>query len=538
MTLLTITLSVILPTPLKVNAIDDNTNNYLYVIGIIASYAGIDIDVDEVLNQFPDFIDDVIDLAIDIYDELAEEYGWTNDTQSGHSGSGSHRDPNVIDMADDLERYLNYISNQLQPFNPVGIGVNYKFVLCMVRAISRWYDEHYQSQGSSSSAPSGMSILHGDISSSSGSIDFYTENSFSFTFPTISTSSNTTSIVEFALNDCIITFYFNPTNDLYLGLVGNSSSDTSVKSGWCAFVIAPLNSNVRLVCRGQLSYLSNFSSLSSISGKTFYNLVFSSFYANDGQYRYYLPICSSDSSVFNVFFNPWDYRSVSCFMFGGTYCNLYGSRGQSFYFQNYSTGANVLGDVTFGDGLSALAWFFDQCGINIRPGSSSAYGAVNNEPPPITIDVTKYDQTITNITNNYQEGDTITMVFPSYYTTNNYYNYDDYRQHPEYIMDFDQDGLLNSDFNLPTYDGNILATKFPFCIPFDVYNLVSNLVVEPEAPQFHWLVLPANSFGMTNDDFYIDLDFTPYNFLVQLMRFFIAVGFLVWLMTKTKDLMQ
>ena len=533
MTLLTITLSVILPTPLKVNAIDDNTNNYLYVIGIIASYAGIDIDVDEVLNQFPDFIDDVIDLAIDIYDELAEEYGWTNDTQSGHSGSGSHRDPNVIDMADDLERYLNYISNQLQPFNPVGIGVNYKFVLCMVRAIARWYDEHFPNSGSSSDPASGMSILRGEVSASNGVIDFYTSNSFSFTFPTISTSSNTTSIVEFALNDCIITYYFNPTVSLYCGLVGNYYSDTSIESGWYAVVIAPLNSNVRFVYRGELPI-----SLSAISGNTFYNTSFNPYYAGDGEYRYYLSMRYS-SYDFLFFSYPVNYKSTSCFMFGGTYCDLYGSRGQSFYFKNSSTGANVLGDVTFGDGLSALAWFFDQCGINIRPGSSSAYGAVNNEPPPITIDVTKYEQTITNITNNYQEGDTITMVFPSYYTTNNYYNYDDYRQHPEYIMDFDQDGLLNSDFNLPTYDGNKLANKFPFCIPFDIIHLFSGFLSEPEeAPELHFVVLPANSFSLQNDEFSIDIDFQDYNIIVQLLRFFVAVAFLLWLMLITNNLLQ
>ena len=199
--------------------------------------------------------------------------------------------------------------------------------------------------------------------------------------------------------------------------------------------------------------------------------------------------------------------------------------------------------MNFNSGFDALAWFWDMCGINIRRGSPSLYGEVDTSPPPIVIDNTKYDQTVTNITNTvtnntYQEGDSVEMVFPSYYVTNNYYNYDDYRQHPEYILDFNQDGLLNTDFNMPSYDGNQLANKFPFCIPFDVYNLVSNLVAEPEAPQFHWLVLPANSFGMSNDDFYIDLDFTPYNFLVQLMRFFIAAGFVVWLMVKTKDLMQ
>ena len=189
-----------------------------------------------------------------------------------------------------------------------------------------------------------------------------------------------------------------------------------------------------------------------------------------------------------------------------------------------------------------LKWFFGLCGIDITVNQPSSFtGYVSSSP--IVVDDTMYTQTVNNITttvtnNSYTEGDTTTMIFPSYYTTNNYYNYSDFRQHPDYVFDFDQDGLLDSDFNLPSYDGNKLANKFPFCIPFDVYNLVSNLVVEPEAPEFEWLVLPANSFGMSNEAFYIHLDFTPYNFLVQLMRFFIALGFVIFLMLKTKDLMQ
>ena len=533
---LIVTLSVVLPTQLNVNAVSDDMSKKLYVIGTIASYGGIDIDVNEVATRFPNFVDDIISLADEIYTEYAETYGWTNDTQSGHSGSGSHRDGSdgIIQSADDIQGYLDYLVSALKPYNPISNFVDYRFVFCLVRAIARWYDEHYQSQGSSSSAPSGMNILQGNISTANGVIDFRTSHSFSFTFPAISTS-NTTSIVEFALNNCIITYYFFPSRSLAYPLIGHTSSSSELLND-IFIVIAPLNSDVKFVYR--VSFNAIGISLSSISGGTFFNRSFSAFYSTDGKFRYGMDLeLSSGSRGFPFFSYPQNGDYYSCFMFGGTRCSLYGNSNTGFIFKRDDNG-NAMRDLTFSDGLSALVWFFDQCGINIRLGSSSAYGAVNNDPPPITIDVTKYEQTITNITNNYQEGDTITMVFPSYYTTNNYYNYDDYRQHPEYILDFNQDGLLDSDFNMVSYDGNIFATKFPFCIPFDVYNLVSNLVVEPEAPQFHWLVLPANSFGMTNDDFYIDLDFTPYNFLVQLMRFFIAIGFVVWLMVKTKDLMQ
>lgn len=387
----------------------------------------------------------------------------------------------------------------------------------IAHAIENWFTTERYPQSS---------ILHGDISTSNGVIDFYTANSFSFTFPTISTSSNTTSIVEFALNDCIITFYFNPTNDFYYSLVGESSSDTSVKSGWCAFVIAPLNSNVRLVCRGELSYLANVFSLSAISGKTFYNLVWSSYYADDGQYRYGLPIRSSDSSVFKVFFSPVNYQSTSCFMFGGTYCDLYGSRGQSFYFRNSSTGANVLGDVTFVDGLSALAWFFDQCGIDVRRGGSSVYapGQVNTDP--IVIDPAVVSNAV-DIIDSLPADSTVPVILPSTPA-----------QYEQIVSDVPVSNLYDAEIDMPTVNGNLWKTKFPFCIPFDLINLFSGFSAEVQAPSFHVLVMPANSFGLDNDDIYWDIDFQPYNYLVQILRFFLALSFVLWLIVITRKLIR
>lgn len=519
---LIVTLSVTLPTPLKVNAVSDDTSKKLYVIGTIAAWAGIDIDLNEVVNRFPNFVNDVIDLAEDIYDELSEEYGW--DTTSGHGGGGRHREPTIIEYADDLERHLNYLSNLLQPFNPAGIGVNYKFILCLVRAIARWCDSHIHTY----TVPDGSSV--GDVATVSGYVDFYTQKSFSFTFPTLSSSYSNTSVV-FPLNNCEIRCTFNPTYALrsyYLDGVNDGSSDF-VEDRYLVKV-SPLDYDFSFVGMYSSGYISYFSDKTfDFWSANFSSLNYSCYLVSYPSYYLYIMSASSNSSV--GYFASGDKRyTLSAFSDGYAFVNRYDN-------------TDIYNNLTFASVFDAFIWFWDLCGINIRRGSPSLYGEVDTSPPPIVIDNTTYDNTVNNITNvvtnnSYQEGDTVTMVFPSYYTTNNYYNYDDFRQHPDYIFDFNQDGLLNSDFNMPSYDGNKLATKFPFCIPFDIYNLVSNLVVPPEAPQFRWLVLPADSFGLGNDDFYIDLDFTPYNFLVQLMRFFIAAGFLVWLMTKTKDLMQ
>ena len=91
---------------------------------------------------------------------------------------------------------------------------------------------------------------------------------------------------------------------------------------------------------------------------------------------------------------------------------------------------------------------------------------------------------------------------------------------------------------MPSYDGNILATKFPFCIPFDIIHLFTNFSAEVEAPELHFVVLPANSFNLGNEEFCIDIDFQDYHVIVQLLRFFIAAGFVLWLMVVTNRVLH
>ena len=523
LTCLIVTLSVTLPTPLKVNATDDNTSKYLYVIGTIAAYAGIDIDVNEVATRFPNFVDEVMALADEIYTEYADTYSWTNDTESGHTGSGSHRDGSdgVIQAANDIQGYLDYLVSGLKPFNPVASLVDYRFVFCLIRAIARWCDENIHS----SSIPEGSSL--GDVATVSGYVDFYTQGSFSFTFPTLSDST----MVIFPLNNCSVQYLFNPTYFQWDSwLLDGSSTNYSINPGYYLIKISPNNYDFSFVC-GLNGYVSSF------SGKTFLNQIWDPHFDSAGEYIFDCFLKSSDNNAIYLL------HRYGYFVSGSKRYRLTGSRNSTFSFVNTSDSSDIYNDLVFNTGFDALVWFFDMCGINIRRGSPSSYIAVDTSPSPIVIDNTTYDNTVNNITNvvtnnTYQEGDAVEMVFPSYYITNNYYNYDDYRQHPEYILDFDQDGLLNSDFNMPSYDGNILATKFPFCIPFDIIHLFTNFSAEAEAPELHFVVLPENSFNLGNDEFSIDIDFQDYHVIVQLLRFFIAAGFVLWLMVVTNRVLH
>ena len=524
MTFLIVTLSVTLPTPLKVNAADDNTNKYLYVIGTIAAYAGIDIDVNAVSQRFPRFVDDIISLADEIYTEYAETYGWTNDTQSGHSGSGSHRDGSdgIIQSADDIQGYLDYLVSALKPYNPISNFVDYRFVFCLIRAIERWVSTNIHT----SVSPASDSI-YGTVSVSTNFVDFNTARSINFDFPAIQYATECT--VDFPLNNCHILFYCFASEYTYQRLKCRTSSSHNPTS-------------MTVVCIYPNNY--DFYTYTSFAGVEFsqahvYNIAadINRVISGVDYPRFMFDGASKSFPILD--FNDM-YTSSVLVSNGHVYSYARYSNGK-YGFYCSDNGGMTYNNLLFDSGFAAVSWIWECCGISLSQGST--YIPMDTTPSPIIIDNTTYDNTVTNITNvvtnnTYQEGDSVEMVFPSYYITNNYYNYDDYRQHPEYIFDFGQDGLLNQDFNMPSYDGNILATKFPFCIPFDIIHLFTNFSAEAEAPELHFVVLPADSFGLGNDEFSIDIDFQDYHVIVQLLRFFIAAGFVLWLMVVTNRVLH
>ena len=85
---------------------------------------------------------------------------------------------------------------------------------------------------------------------------------------------------------------------------------------------------------------------------------------------------------------------------------------------------------------------------------------------------------------------------------------------------------------------NLWLQKFPFCVPFDLANLITSLQSPPEAPVFSLLVIPADSFGLDNEDIYFTIDFQPYSQLVAILRFFLSLSFLVFLIILTRNIIR
>ena len=262
------------------------------------------------------------------------------------------------------------------------------------------------------------------------------------------------------------------------------------------------------------------------SNRTFLNnRVYSNLAFNFSNYRLtFQAVDGSDSFLFSfsrnyVFYSKSLYNSSTLLSYrisdiNGKY---------AFIDRNYSVYNNLYFDTI----IDAINYFLGQGGMSIT--EPFAVQEIDNTPDVLEIDEDKQTHFITQISN-MSDDDVITIVIPTSTTYSNFVN------QPSLLFDFSQDNLYDSSLNLPSSDGNKWANKFPFCLPFDIYHLFSNFSAEPEAPELHMLVLPANAFGMTNEAYYIDFDFADYNILVQILRFFIALGFVIWLIVITNKI--
>ena len=154
------------------------------------------------------------------------------------------------------------------------------------------------------------------------------------------------------------------------------------------------------------------------------------------------------------------------------------------------------------------------------------YSSVINSPP-------QYHTTVNNnytinqpiSPENYPVSNTLTINYPENDTENNYINYIyNYYTTPgtgESIGQIDPENVTNG---IPIL--NNLRYRFPFSIPFDIYDLVSGLAVDREAPSFNWdIYLPVIDYTWE-----IDFDLSAWNTQAQIFRtcflilFIIALG--------------
>ncbi len=95
--------------------------------------------------------------------------------------------------------------------------------------------------------------------------------------------------------------------------------------------------------------------------------------------------------------------------------------------------------------------------------------------------------------------------------------------------------------DLPDIDSGkpqLWTTKFPFCLPFDIARLITDFSAEPVVPKLSLLLMPANSFGLQNEEITVEIDFEPYDKIVKILRFFLAAVFVFFLIKITRKLIS
>lgn len=76
-----------------------------------------------------------------------------------------------------------------------------------------------------------------------------------------------------------------------------------------------------------------------------------------------------------------------------------------------------------------------------------------------------------------------------------------------------------------------LTEYFPFCLPFDIYEFLSLLAAEPEAPVFEW-VIPVPQM---DTEFPISIDLSAWDGVAKLFRTFELLAFIIGLAMVTRD---
>lgn len=79
-----------------------------------------------------------------------------------------------------------------------------------------------------------------------------------------------------------------------------------------------------------------------------------------------------------------------------------------------------------------------------------------------------------------------------------------------------------------------LQSFFPFCIPWDIYSVIALLNVPPEAPNFTWRM----DFGGRFDSYDVEIDLSDFEIVARVFRIMIVIGFLLFLILKTRDLIR
>lgn len=216
----------------------------------------------------------------------------------------------------------------------------------------------------------------------------------------------------------------------------------------------------------------------------------------------------------------------------------YGHDANGYFFRNCDTGA-AYQNLYFPDMQSIVDWFRAACGFyTLTYGEAGIYSPPQSLEDLISFDLDEVDAALQAITDIAAENDTITAAVPGSLAQLKVL-----ADNPAAVLD----PSIAATLDVPVYPAELpmvdtsptlWQTKFPFCLPWDLYNLFAGFFIESECPKFELMLLPKNSFGLTNEDVTIEIDFSKYGLdhVAKIIRFFMSVSFVFGLILLTRKI--
>ena len=184
-----------------------------------------------------------------------------------------------------------------------------------------------------------------------------------------------------------------------------------------------------------------------------------------------------------------------------------------------------------------MRWYLALCGLVNCSIPYSPHNTISDESPVTIPDIDNTDSRIDDIPDSDEYVQLLMTRDPDLV--------EDLKDNPDVVLydPGDEDTypeiykkIYTSDLMLPTVKTPLWAQKFPFCIPFDFYKMFTGLRSEAITPEFNFVVLPENSFGLTNDEITVDVNFSDFETIAKISRFFLGALFLLGLILLTRKM--
>lgn len=274
------------------------------------------------------------------------------------------------------------------------------------------------------------------------------------------------------------------------------------------------------------------------SAYSHYGATFSSYWATryDNPTNYCL-ISNTDSGYAFTF--PTDVYYASDYVFFDSDYNYYilSNYNSGIAFVDLSDSSKIYNNLIFSDILPAAFWFYHSCGFATYQDTD----VVPYSTPVLDTGVDFDETTATNARNsNLSSAETtgsVSTVIPSTAAEAQILV-----DNPSAVLDVSAAADLVAIYpdDLPKIDKApaLWQTKFPFCVPFDFARIIGDLQAPPEAPDLSFIILPENFFGLGNEAYYVDIDFSPFGEFISILRFFISLGFVLFLIILTREIIK